>query len=101
MNAKAKIEIEEIKKKVVPILRKYGIERAGVFGSVTRGLIKKDSDIDILVDMPRKLHITLLDFAHIHIELEDRLNRKVDLVEYCTVRPEIKENIFSEEVRIL
>ncbi len=101
MNKSIKTEIAKLKKIIIPILKKYGIQKAGIFGSLVRGEIKESSDVDILVDIPDKLHITLLGFAHIQNEISDAINREVDLVEYCVVRDEIKEHVFSEEIRIL
>ena len=45
--------------------------------------------------------LSLLDVVRINRELEEALGRKVDLVEYETIKPIIKERILSEEVRIL
>ena len=53
--------IEEIKEKIIPILRKYGVKRASIFGSTVRGEMREDSDIDILVEIDRD--ISLLDFV--------------------------------------
>lgn len=93
------MNIDEIKKKITPILNKYGIKKAGIFGSVVRGEAKKGSDVDILVEI--KEDISLLDFVKIKLELEDVLGRRVDLVEYSTIKPIIREQILSEEVAIL
>ena len=101
MKTKTKIEIEKIKEKVVPLLRNYGAVRAGVFGSVIRDEAKKDSDIDILVDFSKDTCMGLMGFAHIIIELEDKLNRKVDLIKYSNIHPLLRDNILKEEVRIL
>ena len=35
------------------------------------------------------------------IELQDKLKKKVDLVEYSAIKPLIKENILNEEIRII
>jgi predicted nucleotidyltransferase len=91
--------IEEVKEKVVPILQRYGASRAGVFGSVARGKLHRRSDVDILVELGRDL--SLLDVVGIQQELEDALGRRVDLVEYETIKPRIRERILAEEVRIL
>ena len=40
------MNLEEIKRKALPILEKYGVSRAGVFGSVARGEDADDSDGD-------------------------------------------------------
>lgn len=92
-------DIKKIKPKIKKVLKKYKIARAGIFGSFVRGEQKKKSDIDILVEVPK--NINLFDFVGIKLELEDKLGRKVDLVEYCVIKPLIKERILSEEVRII
>ena len=83
----------------MPILKKYGVTRAGIFGSVVRGEARKDSDIDILVKIESRM--SLLDFAGLKLELEEALGRKVDLGEYSVIKPIIKEQILKEEVSIL
>jgi predicted nucleotidyltransferase len=94
-----KIEIKELKDKVLPILQRYGAKRAGLFGSYVRGEIAEDSDIDILVEIEQD--ISLLDFIGIKLEIEDVLGREVDLVEYDTIKPLLKERILKEEVAVL
>jgi len=93
------MNLEEIKRKALPILEKYGVTRAGVFGSVVRGDDAPNSDIDILVEIERRM--SLLDFAGLKIELEEALGRKVDLGEYAALKLMIKDEILSEEVAIL
>ncbi len=90
---------EEIKKRIVPILRKYGVKRASIFGSAVRGETREDSDIDILVEIDRD--ISLLEFVALKLELEDVLGRKVDLVEFDTIKPRLKERILKEQVVII
>ena len=92
-------QIELIKKKIMPILKKNKVVRAGIFGSYARGEQKKNSDVDILVEIKKR--ISLFDFAGIKIELEEKLGKKVDLVEYKIINPRIRENILNSEVRII
>ena len=49
---KSNIEVESIKKKIIPILRDNKVSKAGIFGSFGRGYQKKRSDVDILVEIP-------------------------------------------------
>lgn len=91
--------IEQIKEQVLPILRHYGAKRAGLFGSLVREEMTEGSDIDILVELNKDL--SLLDFIGIKLEIEERLGKKVDLVEYDTLKPLLKDRILKEEVRIL
>jgi predicted nucleotidyltransferase len=91
--------IEDVRSVVAPILRKHGIGRAGVFGSFARGKVGKDSDVDLLVEI--KDDLSLLDVIGIQQEIEEAVGRKVDLVEYETVKPLIKKKVLREEVSIL
>jgi hypothetical protein len=92
-------KIDEIKRKILSILKRYKVKRAGIFGSVVRGEENKESDIDILVEIVGRM--SLLDFAGLKLELEEALDQRVDLGEYSTIKPIIKEQILSEEVSIL
>lgn len=94
-------EFKELKKVIVRILKKYGIKKAGIFGSYVRGENKKGSDIDILVEIPKNMKFSLLDFVGLKLELEDTLGKKVDLVEYVTIKPRIRNTILNEEVKII
>lgn len=93
------IYIQKIKRKIFPILKNYHVKKAGLFGSYVRRKMKQNSDIDILVEIDR--NISLLDFVGIKLEIEEALERKVDLVEYSAIKPLLKERILNEEVRIL
>jgi len=88
-----------IKKKIVPILKRYGVKKAAIFGSFARGESKKKSDIDILVKIKKDL--SLLDFIGLKLEIERILRKKVDLVEYETLKPFIKEKALKEQKIIL
>jgi predicted nucleotidyltransferase len=92
-------KIDEIKRKILSILKRYNVKRAGIFGSIARGEENEESDIDILVEIIGR--ISLLDFAGLKLELEEALGQRVDLGEYSTIKPIIKEQILSEEVSIL
>lgn len=91
--------IEEIKEKIEPVLREYKVKKAGIFGSVARGEEKENSDIDILVEIDD--NISLLDFVGLKLALEEILGKKIDLGEYSTIKPIIKEQILSEQIVIL
>lgn len=92
------MNIKEIKDAIIPILVRHHIKRAGIFGSMAKGEVTPESDIDILVELGEQ--ISLLEFVGIKYELEDLLGKKVDLVEYQAVKPKLKNQIMSEEIRI-
>jgi uncharacterized protein len=92
------MEIEEIRELTTPIFKRNAVRRAGLFGSVVTHKATPESDIDILVELPKGK--SLLDFVRIKLELEEALRTRVDLVEYQTVKARLKDKISSEEVRI-
>lgn len=91
-------DIAEIQKMVQPILWKYPIKSASLFGSYARQEAHTESDIDILVEFSST--ISLLQFVNIKLELEDLLCKKVDLVELSTLKPQLKANILKEQIAI-
>jgi predicted nucleotidyltransferase len=92
-------ELQEIKLKSIPILKKNGVTKAGIFGSFARGEQKKKSDIDFLVKVRDEASLT--DLIGLKLELQKALNKKIDLVEYEVIRPELKEKILNDEIIIL
>lgn len=92
-------QVPELKPKILKVLKCHGIKKAGIFGSYARGEQKRTSDVDILVQTPEEM--SLFGFVGVKRELEEILHKKVDLVEYDTIRPALRERILKEEVKIL
>lgn len=92
-------ELERIKKKIIPLLKKSDVTRSAFFGSVARGETKPESDIDILVEFSKGK--SFFDFVELKDNLEKALARDVDLVTYKSVNPLLKDLIFQDEVKIL
>jgi predicted nucleotidyltransferase len=90
--------LNDIKKKIRPILKKHGIKKAGIFGSTARGE-SGVNDLDLLVKIDNKM--SLLEFIGIQQELEDELGMKVDLVEYEAIKPALKDEILRDEEPVL
>ena len=88
----------EIINRIIPILKKYPISKAGLFGSYARNTSSNDSDLDLLVELQKD--ISLLEFIAIKQTLEDKLRINVDLVEYRSLKRALKDQILAEEVRI-
>ena len=91
--------LDEIKQRIIPVLRQHDVVRAAIFGSFARGEAKEDSDLDVLVELPRSK--SLFDFVALKLDLEEALGRKVDVVEYSTLHPLVKDRILNEQVIIL
>lgn len=77
------------------------IKKAWLFGSFSRGEETADSDVDILVEFDRSgPPVTLLTYARIWRELEERLGRDVDLVEEGTLKPFAVESANHDKLLI-
>lgn len=91
-------ELQKLKPRIIKVLKKNGITKAGVFGSYARGEQKKTSDIDILIQPTKNMGFA---FAGVKLDLEQALKRKVDLLSYKGIHHALKKRILHEEVRIL
>lgn len=79
---------------VLPVTRRYGVTNVRLFGSFARGEQRRNSDVDLLVDLPDGM--TLLKLAGLKRELEDALNRKVDVVPARSIKPALRESILAD-----
>ncbi len=92
-------DIQEIKRRISPVLKKAGVRRSSLFGSCARGSMSESSDIDVLVELPDAM--SLLQYVRLKQDLEDAVGRPVDLVEYKSVKPRLQEYILSNQVSVL
>ncbi|MDD1760930.1 MAG: nucleotidyltransferase family protein [Methanothrix sp.] len=92
-------QIQPVREMIIDILRRNGVKRASFFGSIVRGEMTEDSDVDLLVEFEGKK--SLLDLAHLKNELEDSINRRVDLLTFKSLHPRLKDRILAEQVPIL
>lgn len=90
-----------IKKKIIPILKRHDVKRAAIFGSYAREEENKKSDIDVLIEFKEESNKGLLDLVGLKLNLEKALNRKVDIVEYPAIKPLLRNRILREQIPIL
>ena len=91
--------IPEIKNRIIPVLKEYGVKRASLFGSIVKGESTEGSDIDILVEMPETA--TLLELAALKIELEEILKKNVDVITYDSLHHLLRDRILQEQEAVL
>lgn len=90
---------EEIKNIIIDVLRKFGVKKASLFGSVVRGEATERSDVDLLIEF--KGRKTLLDLVRLKMRLEELLGRDVDVLTYNSINPLLKKKILDEQKMIL
>lgn len=89
-------DIEKIKSyfAVQPVIK------AWLFGSYARGEENDNSDVDILVSFDENANVSLLRHAGMLCDLEDLLNRPVDLVNELSLYLEVREAINHDKILI-
>ena len=72
---------------IIEYFKTQPVVKVWLFGSFARGEENEMSDVDLLIQFDHSTPIGLFAYARMHRELEERLGRKVDLVEEGTLRP--------------
>ncbi|MGA2489810.1 MAG: nucleotidyltransferase family protein [Anaerolineales bacterium] len=70
--------------------RHFGVKSLALFGSAARNRLRRNSDVDILVQFE---YSTWTNYIGLKIYLEDLLGRKVDLVTPKAIRPATRPSI--------
>jgi len=76
----------------------FGVKSIALFGSVARDEASVDSDVDILVEFEPTP--SFRSYALLNIYLEDILGKKVDLVDWDMLRPEIRSNVEKDAIPV-
>ncbi len=101
MKAKTK-SIHEIKRVLLShkkdLSDKYGVREIGIFGSYVRNEIRKNSDVDILVELEKPMGF--LKFIRLERYLSELLGAKVDLVTKKALKPHIGQRILAEVIYV-
>ena len=95
------LKIDEVKEKIEPIARKFNLKLAVLFGSVARGNIRSNSDIDIAVvtdlsifEIPELYR----DFREAFEPIENHYRRDIDLVQIDSMNIVLLKQILREGV---
>ena len=75
------------------------VDKAWVFGSFSRGEERAESDVDIMVSLIPGTRLGLRFFA-MNLELEQLLNRRVDLVIEGDLLPFAEESVNRDKVLV-
>ena len=93
--------LAELRDLAIPVLRKYGIRRAGFFGSRARGDHRPDSDLDMLIECPTDRKFSLFDLVGLQDELTQALGIHVQLAEYDSPNERFLAQALPDEISIL
>jgi predicted nucleotidyltransferase len=85
--------VREHRDEILAIAARHGAHSIRLFGSLARGDARPDSDLDLLVELePGR---SLLDLVAIKQDLEDALERSVDVVTEGSLSPYLKDRVLA------
>ena len=93
--------IDEIRRIVTPIAKKYCLPAIYLFGSYARGTANDHSDVDLLVDTTGTQLKSLLALGALYNDLEEALGKRIDRITVNSLqqRPQIpSEEAFRDTV---
>jgi len=90
--------LDVLKASAPALSERFGLESLSVFGSIARGDDQDGSDVDILVRFRGRPDFDR--FMGLKLELEDMLGRRVDLLTPNSLRPDAREAIDREAIRV-
>ncbi len=92
-------ELERYQQLILPVLKRYLIKRAAIFGSLAKDNINSDSDVDLLIEPEEGF--TIFKMLKLEEEISALIKRKVDLVEYSALKPSIRKEVLASAINIL
>ena len=81
-----------------PNLRRHGVVRAALFGSIARGEARPDSDIDIMVELDHEIVRTLFDYVGVKLVIEDLFEAEVDVVDRQGLKPDVRPFVMADSI---
>ena len=83
-----------------PELRTRGVRHVYVFGSVARGDAQVGSDVDVAIDVDPTSDFSLITLGSVAADIEEWLDRGVDLGERSMLRPSLRADFERDAVRV-
>ena len=90
--------IEEIRRIITPIAKKYRLPAVYLFGSYARGDATETSDLDFLVDTTGTELKSLLTLGALYTELEEAFQKPIDLISLTQRAQMPSEEAFRDTV---
>ncbi|MBM3820976.1 MAG: nucleotidyltransferase family protein [Acidimicrobiia bacterium] len=88
------MDLDKHREQILQVAAKHGAGNVRVFGSAARGTDRAGSDLDLLVQMDADR--SLLDLVALSQDLEELLQRRVDVVTDTAVHPSIRPYILAD-----
>ena len=86
--------ISHNKTAILDLAKQHGVKSISLFGSMVRGDVSDNSDVDFLVELEQGRD--LFDLGELLMDLQALLQRKVDVVTQNALHPSISSQILKE-----
>jgi uncharacterized protein len=83
---------------LVATASEHGVGNLRVFGSVARGEDNRDSDVDLLADLPPGL--SLFRLGRLADDLETLIDARVDLIPAAGLKPGVRQRVEQDAVAL-
>ena len=90
--------IQELRERISPLARTYGVKSVSLFGSYARGTARPDSDVDLKIE--KGALRSLYQLCAFRLAVEDALQISVDLVTSESSDRSFLARIAQEEVSL-
>lgn len=100
--------IDEIQRRIQPVVKKYNIPAIYLFGSYARGDAREDSDLDFLIDTSGTDLTSLFKLGALYCDLEALFDKRLDLITERSILQkdsmpsdiEFRNTVMKERVRL-
>lgn len=88
--------IDEIRERIIPIAKRFEIQRVILFGSYARGEATAESDIDLIIELPEA--VGLFRLAEIFDAIQAVLDKNVDCLTENSMPLSLRFETLDDEV---
>jgi predicted nucleotidyltransferase len=88
------MDVHQKRHEILRIAARHGARNVRIFGSVARGEERADGDVDVLGGYGPDC--SLLDIVGLSQDLEELLDRKVDVLTGASLHPALRDRILGE-----
>ena len=98
--------IVQIKDRIEPIARRYGLSAVYLFGSYAKGFATENSDVDILVDKTGSSLAGMFAMGGLYNDLYEAIGKDISLITTSALEqtqersPWLVENLNKEKIKI-
>lgn len=101
--------VEELKRRVMPVAKKYNLQAVYLFGSYARNEATEQSDVDLLIDRTGSTIRGMFEMGGLYEDLCASIRKDVDLVTTQTLEqastrqrtPQFVESVRAERIRLI